>query len=175
MKDIQYLCRKLAWRFLRCDRKIVNNLFVKQGVKLGKNCHINSNILTGESYLIELENNVTISDHVSFVTHDNSISKINKGKGGSDIFGRIKVGDNCFIGAHAILMYGVTLADDIIVASGSVVTKSFNEKRIIIGGNPAKIISTWDRFAEHVLEKACNKQSLLKDGITVDESLLINR
>ena len=43
-------------------------------------------------------------------------------------------------------MYGVTLANNIIVASGSVVCNSFDEERIIIGGNPAKKIGTWDSF-----------------------------
>lgn len=158
MKELQYLCRKFAWRFLKCNRQIVNDLFVRGGVKLGSNCRINSNILTSESYLIEIGDNVTISDHVSFVTHDNSISKIISGK--SDVYGRIKVGNNCFIGAHSILMYGITLADDIIVASGSVVTKSFSESRVIIGGNPAKVISTWDKFAEKCEDKAISLSSL---------------
>lgn len=64
------------------------------------------------------------------------------------MFGKISIGKNCFIGANSVILYGVTLADNIIVAAGSVVTKSFHEERIIIGGNPAKKISTWDSFAE---------------------------
>lgn len=35
--------------------------------------------------------------------------------------------------------------DNIVVEAGSVVTKSFFESNIIIGGNPAKIISIWER------------------------------
>ena len=167
---------KIAWRFLHRDRKIVNDFFLRGGVKLGANCRINSNILTSESYLIEIGDNVTISDHVSFITHDNSISKIINGK--SDIYGRIKVGNNCFIGAHTILMYGIILADEIIVASGSVVTKSFNQSRIIIGGNPAKIIGTWDAFAEKNKSKAISLSSLPpaeKKKILTDSQYLLER
>lgn len=47
-------------------------------------------------------------------------------------------------------MYGVELAENTIVAAGSVVTKSFSQKNIIIGGNPAKIIGTWEKFREKV-------------------------
>ena len=43
-------------------------------------------------------------------------------------------------------MYGCTLANNIIVASGSVVCNSFVEENIIIGGNPARKIGTWDDF-----------------------------
>lgn len=45
-------------------------------------------------------------------------------------------------------MYGVTIADNVIVAAGSVVTKSVNESNVIVAGNPAKVVSTWDRFAD---------------------------
>lgn len=41
-------------------------------------------------------------------------------------------------------MYGVSLTNNIIVASGSVVCHSFSKSNIIIGGNPAHIIGTWD-------------------------------
>ena len=96
--------------------------------------------------MISIGNEVTIADDVSFVTHDNSISKVIPGSG--NLFGKIKIGDKCFIGSHSVIMYGVELAPEIIVASGSVVTKSFNESKIIVGGNPARKISSWDIFKE---------------------------
>lgn len=161
MKDIQYLCRKFAWLHLGFSREIVNKLFVMGGAKIGKNVAINSNILTSESYLIEIGDNVTISDHVSFVTHDNSISKALPGSG--NLFGRIVIGNNCFIGAHSILMYGVELADNVIVASGSVVTKSVKESNVIIGGNPAKVISRFESFVDKNKEKAMRVASLSEE------------
>ena len=154
MKDIQYKLVKFGWRILHFPREIENDFFRQVGVKIGNNCRINSNILTAESYLIEIGDNVTISDHVAFVTHDNSISKIIKGK--SDLFGKIKIGNNCFIGSHTVIMYGVTLPDNTIVASGSVVTKSICEENLIIGGNPARIISNWEKFREKSSKYAAN-------------------
>ena len=146
MKEIGWIFSKIKWRFLHMSREKANDFFRREGIKVGNNCRINCNILTAESYLIELGDNVTISDHVSFITHDNSISKIVDGK--SDLFGKIKIGDNCFIGAHSILMYGVSLPNNTIVASGSVVCKSIDEEYKIIGGNPARIIGDWDKFAQ---------------------------
>lgn len=75
-------------------------------------------------------------------------------------------------------MYGIILADEIIVASGSVVTKSFNQSRIIIGGNPAKIIGTWDAFAEKNKSKAISLSSLPpaeKKKILTDSQYLLER
>lgn len=53
----------------------------------------------------------------------------------------IILGNDVWIGGNSVVTAGVTLADGIIVAAGSTVTKSFTEKNIIIGGVPAKKIS----------------------------------
>ena len=109
--------------------------------------NIYSNIAKNEPHLIWLGNNTTIGGNVEFVTHDNSISKVFPGEA-SDLFGRIVIGENCFIGARSVILYGVTLADNVIVAAGSVVTHSFEQNNIVIGGNPAKILTTWEKFGE---------------------------
>ena|SRR5688572_6433171 len=51
------------------------------------------------------------------------------------------VGKNCFIGAHSILMPGVRVGDESVVAAGAVVTKDVPPNSIV-AGNPAKIIRT---------------------------------
>lgn len=48
---------------------------------------------------------------------------------------------NCWIGTGAIILPGVHLKESTIVGAGAVVTKSFNKGKIIIAGNPAKIIN----------------------------------
>lgn len=79
--------------------------------------------MTSEPYLVRIGENVTISGNVTFVTHDNSISKISPQY--VNLFGYISIGDNCFLGQNSTIMYGCTLANNIIVASGSVVCNSF--------------------------------------------------
>ena len=51
----------------------------------------------------------------------------------------ITIGDNCWIGAGSIINPGVTIGNNVVVASGAVVTKSFPDN-VLIGGCPAKII-----------------------------------
>lgn len=76
-----------------------------------------------------------------------------------NLFGKIVVGNNCFIGQRSMLLYGITLADSIIVAAGSVVTKSFDESNIIIGGNPARKISSFEKMAT-LLDKALSRNNI---------------
>lgn len=98
--------------------------------------------------MLEIKDDVVISTDVMFVLHDFSASRVVKGT--SNMFGKIVIGNNSFIGARSVIMYGVELADNTIVAAGSVVTKSFREGNVVIGGNPAKVIGTWDRLRQKV-------------------------
>ena len=140
MDNIIYTFFKIIFYFSKQKEEYINKFFRYKGIKIGKNCKIYSNILTGESYLITIGDNVTISNNVQFITHDNSIIKIAQQY--TDTFGEIKIGENVFIGARTIILPGVKLNKNIIVGSGSVVTKSFLEENIIIAGNPAKKIRT---------------------------------
>lgn len=87
------------------------------------------------------------------------------------MYGKIRIGNNCFIGERAILLYGVSIPNNTIVAAGSVVTKSISEERKIIGGNPANIISTWDKFYEKNKNKGISKYKI-KELYNQEERLI---
>lgn len=63
------------------------------------------------------------------------------------------IGRFCQIGAHAIIMPGITVGDHSIIAAGAVVTKDV-PARTIVGGNPAKVLREgietvyWGRLKE---------------------------
>ncbi len=136
-------------KILSLLRRDVTNLKIKlyriRGYKIGSNCRIFTELAGAEPYLVSIGNNVSISTNVVFLTHDNSIIKVSKNKY-TDLFGEIVIGDNCFIGANSIILPGVKLADNTIVAAGSVVTKSTNKSNMIIGGNPAKLLGNAEDF-----------------------------
>ena len=58
-----------------------------------------------------------------------------------------RIGCNCFIGAHAIILPGVTIGDECIIGSGSVVTKDV-PSHTVCAGNPARVIKTGIRTRE---------------------------
>ena len=134
------------------NHQILVHYYRKEGIQIGENCLICSNIVTQEPFLISIGNHTTISTGVSLITHDYSCHLIIKES--SSLFGKIKIGDNCFIGANSIIMYGVTLGNNVVVGAGSVVTKSFDQENIIIAGNPAHIVGTWDKYTNKYSEIA---------------------
>lgn len=156
--SIKYYLAKIRYKLHGNNYEIMNDYYRKSGAKIGHGVLICTNIAGNEACLIEIGNNTTISTDVAFVTHDFSVK--NLGRGMNNIFGKVVVGNNCFIGCRAVLMYGVTLGDNIIVAAGSVVTHSFKEENVIIGGNPARVIGTWDSFYDKVKDKSLSYKNL---------------
>ena len=51
----------------------------------------------------------------------------------------VEIGKRCWIGAHATILPGVVLGDDVIVGAGAVVTRSFGPGSRI-GGVPARLL-----------------------------------
>ncbi len=167
-----YLIAKIKEK-LTGNHEYILKYLKTSGIKMGGGNHIYCDITSAESNLIMLGNNITISGNVTFVTHDNSIIKINPHK--SNLFGRIRIGDNCFIGMNSTILYGVTLGNNIIVASGSVVCDSFLDERIIIGGNPARIIGTWDKLEEKSRDCMMTRADFREALAAGDESRFIKR
>ena len=149
MNTYQYYRVLLFSKLTRKGNAYVVDEMRKDGMKIGEGTHIFSNIAPSEPYLVTIGKNCTISTDVLFLTHDASVGLYKGGRNiNSDICGAITIGNNCFIGNRAIILYGVNIPDNTIVAAGSVVTKSLDEPGCIIGGNPAKVISKVNDFLE---------------------------
>lgn len=119
--------------------------YIKMGMKIGKGSSIQPGVVFDYSHcwLIRIGRNVTIAPEAYLLAHDSSSKKLN----GYTKIGSVVIEDNVFIGARALIMPGVTIGKNSIIASGSVVTKSVPEESIV-AGNPAKIISTIGKYKE---------------------------
>lgn len=80
--------------------------------------------------------NVWIGPYVSIISMNHDLYDYSKYIEEDPII----IGDDCWLGAHSIVLPGVQLGNHVVVAAGAVVTKSFLEDNIVIGGNPARII-----------------------------------
>lgn len=57
-------------------------------------------------------------------------------------YGKIKIGNNVFIGAYTIIAKSVTIGDNVIIGAGSVVTKDIPSNEIW-AGVPARFIKKY--------------------------------
>lgn len=112
------------------------------GINIGDNVGLNSRVYFGGQGGIEIGNNVIVGPDVKIFSENHNYEKTDvliKDQGESRL--GVKIGNDCWIGAGAIILDGVNLSDGCVVAAGSVVTKSF-EAFSVIGGIPAKKIKT---------------------------------
>ena len=110
-------------------------------VKIGKNVWIS--FAVNEGCYIQGLNKIFIGDDTIFGPGVKIISANHNQENFSKmIYAKpIKIGKKCWIGANAIILPSVKLGDNVIVAAGSVVSKSFLDN-LVIGGNPAKVIGS---------------------------------
>jgi acetyltransferase-like isoleucine patch superfamily enzyme len=118
------------------DKKKIE-YFRRQGMKIGKNCHLNTLSFSTEPYLIELGDDVAISAGTDFVTHDGAIRCFRNELNDADIFGRIIIGNNVFIGINCTILPNTVIGNNCIIGAGSVVRGKFPDGMVILG-NPAK-------------------------------------
>lgn len=148
--------------------------FKENGGVCGKNFKFYGDMPV-EPYFVTIGDDVTIAGDTKLLTHDNSVIKCDLDA--TDYYGRISIGDSCFIGMHSILLPGVQLGDHTIVGAGSVVTKSFPNGNVVIAGNPAKPICTLEEFREkkrHIcvnLDKGDRRQHKREYLLTLPEEM----
>lgn len=119
------------------------------GVKIGKNCEIYRDVTWGsEPYLIKIGNNVRITKGCRFITHDGGmwvLRNMHKKFEDADVFGKITIGNNVHIGINSVIMPGITIGNNCIIACGAIVTKDVPDNTIV-GGVPAKFIETIEEY-----------------------------
>ena len=87
---------------------------------------------------IEIEDDVMIGPGASLLTanHDLYDHQVL-------LCGKVTIRKNAWIGAKAMILPGVTVGENAVVAGGSVVTKDV-EANTVVGGNPARVLKYLD-------------------------------
>lgn len=119
------------------------------GVNMGSNNFVNSKFWSSEPYLITIGSNCAITSGVKIFTHGGARVARNRFPH-FDCFGKVNIGDNVYIGTNALIMPGVNIDDNVLVAAGSIVCSSI-PSGVVVAGNPARIIGTIDEYIERNL------------------------
>ena len=108
----------------------------------GKNIHLGKNVFINSGCHFQDQGGIYIGDG-TFIGHNVILATLNHDlnpNSRGDMWPKpIHLGKKVWIGSGAIVLPGVTIGDNSVIAAGSVVTKNVPENSVY-GGNPAKLI-----------------------------------
>lgn len=113
------------------NRKLT--IYCAQGVEIGNNCMLGSNVL--------------ITDN----NHGMNVEDVSYSKQSLITKGKVIIGDECWIGENVCILAGTSIGKRTIIGAGSVVMGEIPGNSIVVG-NPAKVIKKWNSN-EHKWEK----------------------
>lgn len=122
----------------------------RAGLTMAADCRMASIPHFGsEPYLITIGKHVAMARGVSFITHDGGTHVFRHLERYKNVikYGRITILDNCVIGQRVIILPGVTIGPNSVVAAGSVVSRNV-PPGVLAAGNPAKPVMTIHQYAE---------------------------
>ena len=142
----------------------------KRGVKIGENVDIIDSMIDWNfGFLCSIGNNVTLTG-VRILTHDASTKKLL----GYSKIGKVKIGDNVFIGKGSIILPNVKIGNNVIVGAGTVIAKDVPDN-VVVAGNPWKILCTFEEYLSRQKENMQNRPvyDLYWNKLTEEEKSII--
>ncbi|WP_449539637.1 maltose acetyltransferase domain-containing protein [Ferdinandcohnia sp. Marseille-Q9671] len=107
-------------------------------IHVGENFYANFDCVFLDVCEIRIGENCFIAPGVHIYTATHPLHPVERATGIE--FGKpVRIGDNVWIGGRAVINPGVTIGNNVVIASGAVVTKDIPDN-VVVGGNPARII-----------------------------------
>lgn len=109
----------------------------------GRNCHFGKNVYCNFNLTLVDDIDIYVGDctmfgpNVTVATAGHPILPELREKG-FQYNAPVRIGKNCWIGAGALIMPGVTVGDNVVIGAGSVVTKDI-PSNVVAFGNPCRV------------------------------------
>lgn len=116
---------------------------IKRGLQVGSNFNRLNGVILDPSHcwLIEIGNNVTLAPRVHILCHDASTKQFL----GKTKIGKVKIGDNVFVGANTTILPNVKIGSNVIIGANSVITNDVEDGTVVVG-NPGKVLCSIDDY-----------------------------
>lgn len=107
-------------------------------VHFGNNVYANFNLTLVDDTHIYVGDNTMFGPNVTVATAGHPILPELRQQG-YQYNAPIHIGENCWIGAGALILPGITIGDNVVIGAGSVVTKDI-PSNVVAVGNPCRIL-----------------------------------
>lgn len=145
--------------------KMIENL-KKRGLKVGKNVIIDREAIIDHNFchLISIGDNCVICHGVKITAHDSTINPFTGGHGRA---AKVNIKENCIISVDSVILPGVTIGPNVLVAAGSVVNKDIPPDSCVVGV-PARF---YGKFSDYISrhKEQIDKQHIFKKIETIKD------
>ena len=107
-------------------------------VHFGKNVYANFNLTLVDDTHIYVGDYTMFGPNVTVATAGHPICPELREKG-LQYNMPVHIGKNCWIGANAVVLPGITIGDNVVIGAGSVVTKDI-PSNVVAAGNPCRVL-----------------------------------
>ncbi len=152
-KENQYeetLAQSVVMQVFKCgvNLKVFGEVSVAfpKNISIGNNCKINPDVFLNGRSGITIGDNVTLSHGAKLISTGYDVEHwMETGERIHITDKPIYIGNNCWIGANAIILPGVKITGEfVIIGAGAIVTKDITESRVLVAGNPARIVKHYE-------------------------------
>lgn len=107
-------------------------------IHVGDNFYANYDLIILDVCEVRIGHNCFIAPRVSIFTAGHPLDAPTR-ISGLEIGKPVTIGDNAWIGGHAVINPGVTMGNNVVIAAGAVVTKDVPDD-VVVAGVPARVI-----------------------------------
>lgn len=126
-------------------------VLVGSGTTIDRNVIIGGNVVIGANCLIAPRVFISSGKHQFEAEPGLTIREQDAKYGGELGDEPVAIGENCWLGVNSVVLGGVVIGSNSILAANAVVTKSFPNGDQVLGGVPARVLS------EHTFPRAHDK------------------
>lgn len=105
----------------------------------GKDCFVNFDVTILDCGPVTIGDRTMIGPKCSLITVTHPVDDVAKRRAGWEITRAVTIGEDCWLGAGATILPGVSIGDRAVVAAGAVVTRNVPADTLV-AGVPAKIV-----------------------------------
>ena len=128
-------------------------------VHFGKNVYANFNLTLVDDTHIYVGDFTMFGPNVTIATAGHPICPELREKG-LQYNMPVHIGKNCWIGANAVVLPGITIGDNVVIGAGSVVTKDI-PSNVVAVGNPCRVLR---QVSEHDREYYYKDKKIKRDS-----------
>lgn len=127
-------------KYVRCQSNVRIRARKNAILNIGDNTAFNTGCVITCRHNIDIGSGVIFGQNVLIYDHDHDFRAEGGIKAKKYKYGKVTIGDNCWIGANTVILRGTTIGNNCVVGAGSVINGNYPDNSVIVQKRETSII-----------------------------------